>query len=127
VFSREIILRNEVYAIVGAAFEVLDELGHGIHEKPYEKAMAIELGLRGLPYQQQARFDIFYKQTKVGEYIPDLIVFGQIIVEAKVIDKISAHERGQMINYLKISKLRLGVILNFKYSKLEWERVVLSE
>jgi GxxExxY protein len=126
-FSREVILRREVYAIIGAALEVLGELGHGIHEKPYEKAMAIELGLRGLRYQQQARFDILYKQIKVGEYIPDLIVFDQIIVDAKVIDKISAHERGQMINYLKITRLPLGIILNFRYAKLEWERVVLTE
>jgi GxxExxY protein len=126
-FSREVILRKEVYAIVGAALEVMRGLGHGIHEKPYEKAMAIELELRGLPYQQQARFDIVYKHIKVGEYIPDLIVFDQIIVDAKVIDKISDHERGQMINYLKITRLRLGILLNFKYAKLQWERVVLSE
>jgi GxxExxY protein len=58
----QVLFRNEVYAIVGAALEVLRELGHGIHEKPYERALAVELSLRNLPYQQQTPFDIFYKR-----------------------------------------------------------------
>ena len=66
--STEILFRNEVYSIVGAALEVLRELGHGLHEKPYERALAVEFGLRNLPYQQQTPFDIFYKKVKVGRF-----------------------------------------------------------
>ena len=66
-----------------------------------------------------------YKGVRVGEYVPDLVVFGSIVVDVKTIDHITDHERGQMLNYLRISGLRVGVILNFKKSKLEWERMVL--
>ena len=118
------ILFREVYSIVGAAIEVLQELGHGIHEKPYERALAVEFRLRDLPYQQQTPFDIVYKKVKVGQFTPDLVVLGKIIVDTKVIDRITNHERGQMLNYLKITGLPVGVILNFRYAKLEWERLV---
>ena len=118
------ILFREVYSIVGAAIEVLQELGHGIHEKPYERALAVEFSLRDLAYRQQAHFDIFYKKVKVGQFTPDLVVLGKIIVDTKVIDRITNHERGQMLNYLKITRLPVGVILNFRYAKLEWERLV---
>jgi GxxExxY protein len=118
------ILFREVYSIVGAAIEVLQELGHGIHEKPYERALAVEFRLRDLPYQQQTPFDIVYKKVRVGQFTPDLVVLGKIIVDTKVIDRITNHERGQMLNYLKITGLPVGVILNFRYAKLEWERLV---
>jgi GxxExxY protein len=61
----------------------------------------------------------------VGEYIPDLIVGGAVVVDAKVIDRITNHELGQMLNYLKITGLKVGLILNFKHAKLEWKRVSL--
>jgi GxxExxY protein len=70
-------------------------------------------------------FDLFYKEAKIGLFVPDLIVFDAIVVDTKVIDRISEHERGLMLNYLRITKLRVGVILNFKHRKLEWERLVL--
>ena len=101
--------------------------GHGLHEKPYENALVVELGLRGISCQQQRSFNVVYKETKVGEYIPDLIADGMIIIEPKVIDRISDHERGRMINYLRIAGLSVGLILNFRRAKLEWERIVLSD
>jgi GxxExxY protein len=110
---------------VGCAIEVLNGLGHGLNEKPYENAHTVEFGLKGIAYEQQARFNVSYKGQRVGEYVPDLVVGGAVIVDAKVIDRISDIERGQMINYLRITKLRVGVILNFKRPKLEWERIVL--
>ncbi|HEX6565436.1 MAG TPA: GxxExxY protein [Chthoniobacterales bacterium] len=122
-----ILFRKEVYTIVGAALEVLRELGHGIHEKPYEMALAVEFQLRKLPYEQQMPFDIFYKKVKVGRFTPDLVVLGKIIVDTKVIDRITDHERGQILNYLRITSLPVGVILNFRYAKLEWERLVRTE
>ena len=104
--------------------EVLNELGHGFHEKPYENSLVVEFRLRGISYEQQKTYNIFYKQEKVGDYIPDLLAFGKIVVDAKVIEKITDREIGQMINYLKITGYRLGYILNFKNPKLEWKRVV---
>jgi GxxExxY protein len=121
----ELLLKDEVFQIVGCAMEVLNTLGHGLLEKPYENALAVEFRLRGLPFQQQPRFPVLYKSVNVGEYVPDLLVFDQIIVDTKAIEKLGNNEKPQIINYLKITRLRVGVLLNFKHPKLEWERIVL--
>ena|SRR5437660_2592452 len=84
-----------------------------------------EFGLRNIPFQQQPPFDVLYKGQKVGLFIPDLIAFEVIVVDTKVIDRITDHERGLMLNYLRITRLRIGVILNFKHPKLEWQRIAL--
>src|SRR5690606_6087359 len=123
--KHELLLKDEVYQVVGCAMEVLNTLGHGLLEKPYENALVVEFGLRGISVSQQQRFDVRYKNVKVGDYVPDLIAFSKVIVETKTIDRITDVERGQVINYLKITGLRVGVILNFKQAKLEWERIVL--
>ena len=106
---------------------LLKKLGHGFHEKPYENALVFELALRGVSCQQQRCFGIVYKGTKVGEYIPDLIANDSIIIEPEVIDKISDHERGRMINYLRITGSPVGLILNFRRAKLEWEQIILTD
>jgi GxxExxY protein len=120
-----LLFKDEVFQIVGCAIEVLNALGHGIVEKPYENALVVEFGLRQIPFKQQPAFDVLYKGQRVGAFVPDLIVFDSIVVDAKVIDRITDHERGLMLNYLRITALRVGVILNFKHRKLEWERIVL--
>ena len=123
--THELLLKQEVHRVVGCAMEVLNELGHGLLEKPYENALVVEFGLENIPYRQQPRFDVRYKEVKVGEYIPDLICFDQLVVDTKTIDKITNHEIGQMLNYLKITGMKVGIIINFKHSRLEWKRVVL--
>ena len=104
--------------------EVLNELGHGFHEKPYENALIVEFAMRSIPFSQQPQYPINYKGQKVGLFVPDLIAYEAVVVDAKVIERITDHERGQMLNYLKITGLRVGVILNFSKPKLEWERIV---
>lgn len=121
----QILFKQEVYNIVNCALEVLGEVGHGLHEKPYENALVVEFGLRGIPFQQQEHFPVLYKTVQVAEYIPDLIAYGQVVVDTKVIDRITDHELGQMLNYLRITGLKVGLILNFKHTRLEWKRVVL--
>ncbi len=121
----ELLLKEEVFQIVGCAMEVLNTLGHGLLEKPYENALVVEFRLKGIPFKQQPRYDVVYKGVKVGEYIPDLIVYDQVVVDTKVIDRITNVERGQILNYLKITGLRVGLVLNFKKPRLEWERIVL--
>lgn len=123
--EEKILFKDEVYQIVGAAIEVLNGLGHGLHEKPYENALIVEFALRRVPFRQQPSYDVFYKGQRVGLFVPDLVVFDEIVVDTKVIDRITDVERGQILNYLRITKFRVGVILNFKNPKLEWERVVL--
>ena len=123
---RELLLQKEVYAIVGCAIEVLNIRGHGLHEKIYENCLCVEFRLRNIPYNQQERHQVLYKGELVGEYVPDLIVQQKLIVDTKAIDRITDHERGQMLNYLRITTLPVGIILNFKHARLEWERLVLS-
>ena len=121
----ELLLKDEVFQIVGCAIEVLNTLGHGLVEKPYENALVVEFLLRRISFQQQRSFDVLYKGHKIGLFIPDLIAFDAVVVDTKVIDCITDHERGLMLNYLRITGLRVGVILNFKHRKLEWERIAL--
>ena len=118
--------RVETHAIIGCAFEVLNELGHGLNEKLYENSLVVEFKRGGIAFDQQRHFEVLYKGEHVGEFVPDLIAFGQVVVDAKCIDRITDHERGQMLNYLRITGLPVGLILNFKHAKLEWERIVLS-
>jgi len=118
--------KNETDAVIGAAFAVLNELGHGFHEKPYENALVIEFALREIPYAQQPRYPMLYKGVRISEFVPDLIAFDKIVVDTKTIERITDQEVGQMLNYLKVTGLPVGLILNFKYAKLEVRRVVRS-
>ena len=106
--------------------EVLNDLGHGLHEKLYENALVVEFGFTSIPFLQQPHYEVLYKGVKVREYVPDLIAFGAIVVDAKVVEAITDHERGQMLDYLKITGLKLGLISNFRRAKLEWERIILE-
>ncbi len=120
-----LIFEDETRQIIGCAMEVLNVLGHGLPEKPYENALVVELGLKNIPYVQQPRYDVVYKGTRVGEYVSDLIAFHKVVVETKVIEHIGDYEIGQILNYLKITGLKVGLLLNFKRAKLEWKRIVL--
>ena len=121
----KLLLKKETEQIIGFAFEVLNELGHGLHEKIYENSLVVLFKLNSIAFDQQRRFPVLFRGVEVGEFVPDLIVFGSLIVDTKVIERITDHERGRMLNYLRIAKLRVGLILNFKNARLEWERIVL--
>jgi GxxExxY protein len=104
---------------------VLNGLGHGFPEKLYENALALELKAKNIPFLQQPRYEVAYLNEKVGEFIPDLVVFDKVIVDLKTIDRITDRERGQILNYLKVTNLKVGLLLNMIRPKLEWDRVVL--
>src|SRR5215510_14553504 len=123
--SQRELLKEETHVIIGCAFEVLNELGHGLNEKCYENSLVVEFELQGIRCSQQRQYQVLYKKKPVGLFTPDLIAFDSVLVDAKVIDRITDHDRGQMLNYLRITKHRVGLILNFKHPRLEWERLVL--
>lgn len=106
--------------------EVHHELGCGLREKTYERALCREFGLQNIAFNQQAVYPVFYKGEKIDDYIPDLIVEERVVTDAKTIEAIGDAERGKMLNYLRITGLKIGLIINFKNPKLEWERVVLD-
>ena len=121
----KLLLKAETEKVIGFAFEVLNEVGHGLNEKIYENSLTVLFKLNNIAFDQQRRFSVSFRGVEVGEFVPDLIAFGLVIVDTKVIDRITDHERGQMLNYLRITKLRVGLILNFKNARLEFERIVL--
>jgi GxxExxY protein len=110
--------------IIGAAMRVLNELKPGLDEKIYENALVVELQELGITIEQQRQFDVRYKDQQVGLLIPDLIVGGQIIVDTKVVTVFNESHVAQMIGYLAITGLDLGLLINFKNAKLEWKRVI---
>ena len=116
-----------VYQVVGCAMEVINELGHGLREKTYEKALIVEFKRQYILFSQQKIYRVFYKNVHIDDYIPDLLVNDELIVEIKVVENICDEHIGQVINYLKISGCYLGLILNFRHSKLEWKRVIYTE
>ena len=123
--NSQIVFREEIFSIMGCAMRIMNEVGHGFPEKTYENALTIEFDEQKIPYKQQPRFPISYKNRKIGEFVPDLVVFDKVIVDTKTIERISAPEKGQIINYLRATGLQVGLIINFKNARLEWERIVL--
>lgn len=106
--------------------EVHTELGNGFLEPVYQESLEIELALRKIPFEAQHRLRLFYKDFELKkEYIPDFVCFDKIIVEIKAIEKLTNIEIAQLINYLKATKLKVGVLINFgSRGKLEWQRFV---
>ena len=112
--------------IIGCAFKVANTLGHGFLEKVYENALAIELRNSGTEVIQQQEIDVQYEGTIVGRFVADLLVEGSVIVELKAVKKLDDFHVAQCINYLKVSGLRLALLINFQRPKLEWKRILLD-
>ena len=115
-----------MYAIVGAAIEVYNELGSGFLEAVYQEAMAMELGMRGIPFEPQKELCIYYKgHCLKKKYIADVICFGNVLVELKVMRQIGSGEESQLLNYLNATGLRVGILINFgDPGQLDWKRMV---
>jgi GxxExxY protein len=110
--------------ILGAAFKVQNTLGAGFLEKVYENALSIELRKLDLAVDAQKKFPVRYEGTVVGDYQADLVVSGRVVVECKAISNLDAVHEAQLINYLKASGLRVGLLINFARSKLQYRRLV---
>src|SRR5437660_4480722 len=87
--NTQLMLKKETKAILGCAFEVINGVGHGLHEKIYENGLAVAFRNKGIPFEQQRRFPVLFLGETIGEFIPDLLVFDSIIVDLKVIDQIT--------------------------------------
>jgi len=112
-------------AITGCAINVSNALGSGFLEKVYENALCVELHARGLSFEQQKPLDVIYRGVIVGEYKADIFVENSIVVELKVAKAIDEIHKAQMINYLKTTGMRVGLILNFGTPRLGLKRMVL--
>jgi GxxExxY protein len=111
--------------ILGAAFEVSRVLGHGFLEVVYRKALVHELRLRDFFVEEELPFEVRFKDAKVGLYCCDILVEKKVIAELKAIDRLTSSHIGQLLNYLKASRLGVGLLLNFGRPRLEYRRVLL--
>ena len=118
--------RDLTQKIIGAAMEVHRELGSGFLEYVYEEALCYELKLREISFERQKELDIYYKDLLIPrKYKPDLIVENKVIVEIKATSGLTEVEEAQLLNYLKATKMRLGLLLNFGAKSLEVKRRIL--
>ena len=121
----DLIYKDEVYAIVGAALEVHKDLGCGFLEAVYQEAFQLELQSRNIPFVPQKQLTLFYKGQRLAkEYYADVVCYNSIIIELKALDQLSSSATAQILNYLKASRLKVGVLINFGSSSLEWKRFV---
>jgi GxxExxY protein len=118
----ELLYKDLTYTIIGAAMEVHTVLGPGFLEAVYQSVLAHELSLREIPFQQQQCLSVAYKDTVVGEYRPDFIVDEKLIIEIKASKKLTEIDEAQLINYLKATGIRVGVLINFGAKSLQHKR-----
>jgi GxxExxY protein len=120
------VLHKELsYKIIGLAMKIHNELGGGFLEKVYENAMIVLLNKEGIVAKQQVSTPIYFEGQLIGDYYADIIVEDKIILELKAVECITDVHRAQALNYLKATKLKLAIIVNFSRPKLQMERVVL--
>jgi GxxExxY protein len=119
-------LNELTYAINGAIFEVNRILGPGFLEKVYENALLMELKARGIKAAAQYPIKVKYKDQIVGEYFADMVVENQVIIELKTVDRIEKIHEAQLLNYLKATGIKVGLLVNFKSTKADIKRLVLD-
>lgn len=123
------IYKDEGYKLMGAAFEVYNEQGHGLGEEIYQESYELELGLRGIVFQPKQELFCFYKGRQLTKrYVPDVFVFNHIVVELKAVSALALEHEAQLMNYLRLTRLPVGYLINFSHKEtLEWKRIILSE
>ncbi len=123
------IYKDEGYQFMGAAFEVYNDRGYGLAEEIYQECLEIELELRGIAFRSKAEIRCFYKGRELKKrYIPDLFVFGCLVVELKAVAELAPEHEAQLMNYLRIARQPVGYLVNFGHKgTLEWKRFILSE
>jgi GxxExxY protein len=119
-------INDVTYAINGAVFEINRILGPGFLEKVYENALVFELEKRGLKAESQVPIKVSYKGKVVGEYVADILVEDKVIVELKTVEALDKIHEAQLLNYLKATGIRVGMLMNFKHPKAEIKRMVLD-
>lgn len=116
---------ERTYRIIGAAMEVHRELGCGFLEPVYQEALAIEFKMREIPYKQQQVIGIMYKGKALEKkYQPDFLCYEEVIVEIKALSALTGNEEAQVINYLKASRMEIGLLINFGTKSLEHKRFI---
>lgn len=124
----DLLYKQKVYQIIGACMAVYNDKGHGFVGPVYQECLEIELAHQGIPFEAQHQIQLHYRGIRLKQiYIPDLFCYGKIIVELKAVKQLADEHRAQLLNYLKATGIKLGLLVNFGNSSgLQWERIVLS-
>jgi GxxExxY protein len=124
--TKEVVFKEESYAIQGAVFDVYREMGNGFLEEVYQECLEREFQDRGIPMKSQQHLTLFYKSKPLNKtYIPDFVCYDKIIVELKAVRELTNDHRAQILNYLKATQLKLGLLINFcSYPQVTIERFV---
>jgi GxxExxY protein len=123
--QQDLIYKDEAYEIIGAAMAVHRELGPGFLEAVYQEALEIEFQLRDIPYERERQLNIDYKgHTLSKHYNADFVCYNKIIVETKAICDLSTKDESQLLNYLKATGYKLGILINFGEERLRYKRMV---
>jgi GxxExxY protein len=122
-------LKQEGYRLMGAAFEVYNELGYGMAEEIYQQSLEIELQVQRIPFLTKHELTVFYKNRELtARYKPDLLVFDRIVVELKAVSELTADHEAQLFNYMRIARMQVGYLLNFgRKGELQWKRFILDD
>ena len=124
--GQDLLFKDECYKIVGACMEVHRTLGCGFLEPVYQEALSFEFQRQGIPYEREKEYEINYKGLVLSKtYKVDFLCYGNIIVELKALGQLSKEHMAQVLNYLKASHLKLGLLVNFGTTSLNYERIVL--
>ena len=123
--KNSIVYKDLSYQIISLAMEAHGKLGFGFLEKVYENAMMVLFRREKNPAVQQSPIQVHFEGEVIGNYVPDILVDGKIILELKSVENITNAHRAQVLNYLKATQKRLAIILNFAKKRLEYERLVL--
>jgi GxxExxY protein len=121
----ELVYKEEVYRIVGAAMEVHRELGCGFLEAVYQEALETEFRIQQIPYQREVDLEIYYKEHLLKQYYKaDFICYDRIVVELKALSALSSEHESQLLNYLKATGMTAGLLINFGWTSLQYKRMV---
>ena len=121
-------LSDEGYELMGSAFEVHREISGGLSEEIYQESLEWELGLREIPFQPKSELKVYYKGHLLNKrYIPNLHVYGELIVELKSVKALNSEHEQQLLNYMHITKKAVGYLINFGPPSVEWKRFILKE
>jgi GxxExxY protein len=124
--TEEFPFKEECYRIIGCAMEVHKTLGPGFLEPVYQEALSWELSASGIPFQKEKVLDIWYKGTKLNKkYVADFVCFSEVIVETKAMEGLSPDHIAQVLNYLKATNKKIGLLINFGAKSLQYKRVIL--
>ena len=128
VYNHNHLFKEEGYNLIGAAFEVYNEIGGGLLEEIYQQCLEIELGLRCIPFDSKKVLSVYYKNKSIEKvYVPDLVVYDGIIVELKAVKELMPEHEAQLFNYMRITKFEVGYLINFgNTDELKWKRYIIT-